>query len=111
MKLTPSLTAIAVIASVLLAACGGPAKSELDTKKDELAKKQKELANLKAEIKVTPGGHTATCNADGEFVLDLPPGKYEVTISAEGFRTQTRKLTVRKEGVTVLNADLQAGKN
>lgn len=63
---------------------------------------------LPASITVKPGDLSTVCGADGQFVLDLAPGKYDVTISAEGYRSQERKLTVGKEGVTVLNADLTA---
>jgi uncharacterized membrane protein len=63
---------------------------------------------LAAEIRVEPGGYVASCNADGEFVLDLAPGDYEVSIQAQGYLAQKRRLRVRKEGVTVLNADLQS---
>jgi hypothetical protein len=62
---------------------------------------------VRASIKVSPGGHAATCNDKGEFEINLPPGKYEVIISADGYNEQRRKLSVGKEGVTVLNADLQ----
>lgn len=62
---------------------------------------------IKASVSVGPGDHNATCNEQGEFELMLPPGDYQVTISADGFQTQKRSLRVQDEGVTVLNADLQ----
>lgn len=62
---------------------------------------------VRASIKVSPGGQTAICSEKGEFEINLPPGKYEVIISADGYNEQRRKLSVGKEGVTVLNADLQ----
>lgn len=62
---------------------------------------------LAASVRVEPGDLTAVCNAQGSFELDLPPGVYKVIIEAEGYRAQRRALRVRKEGVTVLNADLQ----
>jgi hypothetical protein len=62
---------------------------------------------LKASVRVEPGDSTAVCDAEGSFELDLPPGVYKVIIEAEGYRSQRRTLRVRKEGVTVLNADLQ----
>jgi uncharacterized membrane protein len=65
-------------------------------------------AGLKASIHVEPGGHAAVCNDSGEFEINLPPGTYEVIISAEGYSEQRRKLSVGEEGVTVLNADLQS---
>lgn len=62
---------------------------------------------VNASVRVEPGEQRATCDADGSFELDLPPGVYQVIIEAEGYRSQRRTLRVRKEGVTVLNADLQ----
>ncbi len=62
---------------------------------------------IEASIRVQPGGYETTCNEKGEFVLDVPPGTYSVSIKAEGYVSQKRKLRVRKEGVTVLNADLR----
>lgn len=62
---------------------------------------------VNASVRVEPGEQTATCDTDGSFELDLPPGVYQVIIEAEGYRSQRRTLRVRKEGVTVLNADLQ----
>lgn len=62
---------------------------------------------ITASVTVEPGGHTAKCDSSGVFELDLPPAVYTVIIEAEGYRSQRRSLRVRKEGVTVLNADLQ----
>ena len=63
---------------------------------------------LRATITVTPGDHRIECDENGEFELDLPPGGYQVMIEAKGYAPQKRALSVGKEGVTVLNADLQA---
>lgn len=63
---------------------------------------------LKASVRVEPGAHEVICNQAGEFEIGLPPGNYEVIISAEGYSEQRRKLSVGEEGVTVLNADLQS---
>lgn len=68
-------------------------------------------AGVKASVRVVPGDHQTICGEDGSFELDLPPGTYQVIIEAEGYRSQRRTLHVRKEGVTVLNADLQEGTN
>ena len=67
-------------------------------------------AGLMAKVQVIPGDLVTTCNEQGEFVLDLPPGTYDVVITADGHQTQKRRLKVRREGVTVLNADLQTTK-
>jgi hypothetical protein len=44
----------------------------------------------------------------GRFEVDVPPGRYRVTISASGYQTQQRKVDVEENGVTVLNVDLRA---
>lgn len=62
---------------------------------------------IEASVRVEPLGLEATCDKSGEFVLDVPPGRYDVVIEAEGYGAQKRRLRVRKDSVTVLNADLQ----
>ena len=47
---------------------------------------------------------------DGHFELDLPPGNYEVTISARGYRTHRRSVRVDGNGVSILNVDMREGK-
>jgi hypothetical protein len=44
----------------------------------------------------------------GRFEVDVPPGRYRVTISASGYQTQQRKVDVEENGVTVLNVDLRS---
>ena len=39
--------------------------------------------------------------------IELPPGSYEVEISADGFAAQTRRLSIDEQGVTVINIDLR----
>jgi Carboxypeptidase regulatory-like domain len=43
----------------------------------------------------------------GSFQLDVPPGRYQVTIEAPGHRQQARTVDVEQNGVTVLNAELR----
>jgi hypothetical protein len=62
---------------------------------------------VKATIVIQPLGLEATCDADGFFEIDVPPGAYDVVIRAEGYAEQTRKTKVEASGVTVLNADLR----
>jgi hypothetical protein len=62
---------------------------------------------LRASVRVEPGGIQAECDDDGVFSIDLAPGDYDVIVEAQGYRPQKRRLTVGKDGVTVLNADLQ----
>ncbi len=63
---------------------------------------------IAASIRIEPIGKTTQSAEDGTFEVDVPPGSYEVIIEAEGFRPQRRRLRVSEDGVTVLNADLQA---
>jgi uncharacterized membrane protein len=60
-----------------------------------------------AKVNVQPGQLEVFCDEQGAFELDLPPGTYTVTIEAEGYLAQKRPVRIRKDGVTVLNADLQ----
>ena len=59
---------------------------------------------------VTVGDKSTTTDADGNYSIDLPAGAFEVTIQAAGFTTQKRKVNVKLDAVTVLNADMRAGK-
>lgn len=47
-----------------------------------------------ARVEVQPGGSTALSNAQGEFSIDLAPGKYSVAIAYVGFSTFKVDLTV-----------------
>lgn len=62
---------------------------------------------LPASLTIEPLAKSLTANADGTFAVIVPPGTYEITIQAKGYRSQTRQLTVETEGVTVLNVDLR----
>jgi hypothetical protein len=62
---------------------------------------------LPAVITVEPGGHRVEAGADGVFTLDVPPGSYTVNIEAEGYAHQRRKVSVGRDGVVVLNVDMQ----
>ncbi|HTL33697.1 MAG TPA: carboxypeptidase regulatory-like domain-containing protein [Kofleriaceae bacterium] len=59
---------------------------------------------------VTVGDKSTTSDADGNYSIDLPAGSFDVTIEASGFATQKRKVSVKLDAVTVLNADMRAGK-
>jgi hypothetical protein len=65
---------------------------------------------IQASVRVEPGGKAVSCSSEGEFELDLPPGNYSVIIEAEGYSSQKRPVRIRKDGVTVLNADLHQSK-
>lgn len=61
---------------------------------------------VSAKIRIQPGDLGTTTDAEGFFELDVAPGTYQVSIEADGFVTQQRKVEVEKNGVVVLNADL-----
>ncbi|MET0390826.1 MAG: carboxypeptidase regulatory-like domain-containing protein [Polyangiales bacterium] len=44
---------------------------------------------------------------DGQIELELPPGRYSVTIEAAGHRRLTRDVQIKVNGVSVLNADMR----
>jgi hypothetical protein len=61
---------------------------------------------LRARIRVEPLGVEAAADTAGFFEIDVPPGRYEVSIEAEGYRSQQKSVVVTKDGVVILNADL-----
>ncbi|MBN1655606.1 MAG: carboxypeptidase regulatory-like domain-containing protein [Deltaproteobacteria bacterium] len=62
---------------------------------------------LSATITIAPLGMKLTTDANGRFETDVPPGAYLVTIRSNGYQTQRRKVTVDKNGVSIINADLR----
>ena len=46
--------------------------------------------------------------ADGKLEIELPPGRYRVTIEAAGYRKHTQTVRIKGNGVSVLNADMRA---
>jgi hypothetical protein len=54
--------------------------------------------------------HELSAGADGRFTLDLPPGRYEVRVSARGYAPQERTVEVAADGVMILNLDLHRAK-
>lgn len=61
-----------------------------------------------ATVTLEPGSRTCSTDADGRFALDVGPGMYRVTVSAPGYESQTRSVTVQKQGVVIVNVDLRA---
>lgn len=57
-------------------------------------------------IQINPGARVVSVNGDGEFAIELPPGRYTVVASAPGYSTQRRDVRVSAGEVTVLNVDL-----
>jgi hypothetical protein len=66
---------------------------------------------LQAAVRVLPEGTSVSADKDGRFVLELAPGSYQVEIACSGYSTQRRKVTVQKNGVTLLNVELRAGRH
>jgi large repetitive protein len=63
---------------------------------------------LAATIKISgTASTTATTDAEGRFSVDLGAGAYQVEIESAGHTTQRRSVTVKLDGVTVLNVDLR----
>ncbi len=66
---------------------------------------------LAATITVTGATNASvTADADGQFTLDLPEGAFTVEISSPGHVTQKRSVSIKLDGVTVLNVDMRRGK-
>ena len=61
---------------------------------------------MSARIKVDPLGAEGVTDEEGFFELDVPAGEYTVSIEADGYRVQQKKVVVEEAGVVVLNADL-----
>ncbi len=62
---------------------------------------------LPAKLTILPINMELTVRADGRFSVIVPPGTYEIKIEANGYKPQSRQITVETEGVTVLNVDLR----
>ena len=66
---------------------------------------------LRAHIVVRDAEHreVADARADehGRFEIELAPGKYQVTITATGYRTHSRGVTISNNGVAILNVDMR----
>jgi hypothetical protein len=62
---------------------------------------------LAARLEVAPLGIETRSDARGEFEIDLPPGEYQVSVDAPGYRAQERRVKIEKDGVTILNVDLR----
>lgn len=68
-----------------------------------------EGAPLPASVRVSDPAASVSADNDGRFVLELPPGVYQIEIECAGYLTQRRKVRVQENGVTVLNVELRAG--
>src|SRR5690606_35854217 len=61
---------------------------------------------LRARVSIEPGAQAVLSDADGSFRVEVPPGKYTVEVSVDGYRTQKLTARVGKDGVVVLNVDM-----
>ena len=61
---------------------------------------------LSATIRVEPLGKEVQTDEQGYFQIDVQPGTYQITVTAEGYKEQRRSLNVREKSVLVFNADL-----
>jgi hypothetical protein len=66
--------------------------------------------NLPAHVRITPGDQEVQAGSDGTFSVDVPPGKYRVNIRLNGYQPQQRSVEVGKNGIMVLNVDMQKGR-
>ena len=59
-----------------------------------------------ATVTIDPGGVTATSGPDGKFTVDLPPGRYKLTVTARGLAQQQLDVTIEQNGVAIKNIEL-----
>lgn len=58
---------------------------------------------VRAKVIVLPLGLEMIAGEDGRFHLELPPGRYTLTVEADGFRSEMRQVQVENRGVFILN--------
>ena len=59
-----------------------------------------------ATVTIDPGGVTATSGPDGKFTVDLPPGRYKLTVTARGLAQQQLDVNIEQNGVAIKNIEL-----
>lgn len=59
-----------------------------------------------AQLEIRELKQTVSADAGGAFSVQIPGGKYTVRISAAGFHTQTKTVTVRDGDQAIFNVDL-----
>ena len=64
-------------------------------------------APVKANLEIPQANIKAKADDSGSFVFRLVGGTYTVTISAKGFTTQTKQVTVKDGDQAIFNVDLQ----
>lgn len=60
-----------------------------------------------ALVHISPIDRQLRTDEAGEFEVDIPPGRYRVYVSAEGYARQRRSVVIEENGVTLLNVDLR----
>ncbi|MBW2462398.1 MAG: carboxypeptidase regulatory-like domain-containing protein [Deltaproteobacteria bacterium] len=64
-------------------------------------------APLAATARLEPHGIAIETDASGQYRGQVPPGRYQITVEAEGYRLQRRPVFIEEDGVTVLNIDMR----
>jgi hypothetical protein len=67
-------------------------------------------APVGATVRITELGRSARTNEAGQFRLEVPPGRYTLTIEAEGFVRQRKKIAVGGGEQSIHNVDMQRGR-
>jgi hypothetical protein len=72
-------------------------------------------STVDADVTIRAGGRAAAdpqrlVAAGGRFAIDVVPGSYDVRIEAPGFESQSRRVQVEENGVTLLNVDLKVAR-
>lgn len=60
-----------------------------------------------ATVTLSPGNISSFTDDEGKFRIELAPGRYQVSVTAEGYQPQTRRITVQPHGVVIVNVDLR----
>lgn len=61
---------------------------------------------IAASLSIPQAGVSARAAEDGSFSFELPPGSYTITISAPGFTSQTKLVSVNDAEQAIFNVDL-----
>jgi hypothetical protein len=64
-------------------------------------------APVVARIRLVERDEQAATSADGQFRFEIPPGRYTLTIDADGFVSQRKSVVVRAGEHDIFNVDLQ----
>ncbi|MBP9084898.1 MAG: carboxypeptidase regulatory-like domain-containing protein [Kofleriaceae bacterium] len=104
------------VGHVLVAGTNKPSKIALETllppgELRGVVRSQKSGKPLAASIVVAATAKTAVqtvqTEADGTFVVALPPGTYSATVTSDGMAPQTLSVVIEANGVAIKNVDLR----